>query len=609
MAGRIPQHFIDELIARTDIVEVIGKRVPLRKAGREYSACCPFHDEKTPSFTVSPTKQFYHCFGCGAHGTAIGFLMEQGGLGFVEAVEDLAALAGMQVPRDADVVDPVTGVYEILERAAALYRRELAANPVARAYLRDRGIDDDVAAEFAIGYAPDAWDTLLRSLGSDRASIPLLQQAGLVVDRTADDGRARQYDRFRHRLMFPIRDARGRVIAFGGRVLGKAGEHEPKYLNSPETPVFHKGRELYGVYELRKALRDVSRVLVVEGYMDVVGLAQHGIRYACATLGTATTSEHLKRLARLCTEVVFCFDGDRAGRAAAWRALENALPALHGGQQLRFLFLPDGHDPDSLVRLEGAEAFAARLPDALPLSEFFVQRLAEQVDTGTVDGRARLAELARPLLARMPEGVYRQLLVERLAEAVRLPPSRLGPALGPSAAPQSKPRTPARAPRGGLDAGRDTPVRKAIRLVLNEPGVAAMVPNPAEAALSQVAGADLLAAIMEVARANPHITTAGLVETWRGRPEGRYLEKLAAQEVHLRDPAAAAVELRALLGRIQSEALNGRLNDLLRRADTLTDGEKRELQATQDELQRLQRELAASAAVTANPGEGREARL
>jgi DNA primase len=608
MAGRIPQHFIDELIARTDIVEVIGKRVPLRKAGREYVACCPFHDEKTPSFTVSPTKQFYHCFGCGAHGTAIGFLMEHGGLGFIEAVEDLAALAGMQVPRDANAADPVTGVYDILERAAALYRRELAAHPAARAYLGERGIDDDLAAEFAIGYAPDAWDTLLRSIGSDRAAIPLLQQAGLVVDRTGDDGRARQYDRFRHRLMFPIRDARGRVIAFGGRVLGKAGENEPKYLNSPETAVFHKGRELYGVYEMRKALRDVPRVLVVEGYMDVVGLAQYGIRYACATLGTATTSEHLKRLARLSTEVVFCFDGDRAGRAAAWRALENALPALHGAQQLRFLFLPEGHDPDSLVRAEGREAFEARLPQALPLSEFFVQRLAEQVDVGSVDGRARMAELARSLLARMPDGVYRQLLVDRLAEVVRLPPARLGAALGPSAVPAPRPKAPTR-PARAIDAGRDTPVRKAIRLILNEPSVVAAVPNPEGPALSQVAGVDLLVELMDVARANPHITTAGLVETWRGRPEGRYLEKLAAQEVHLRDPAAAAVELRALLGSIQREALDGRLNDLLRRADTLTDGEKDELRATQEQLRRLQQDLAASAAVNATPGEGREARL
>jgi DNA primase len=353
MPGRIPQHFITELVARTDIVEVIGRRVPLRKAGHEFSACCPFHDEKTPSFTVSPAKQFYHCFGCGAHGTAISFLMERDGMSFVEAVEDLAALAGMTVPRDADPVHPVTDLYDVMQRAADIYRRELKKSESAQAYVRERGLDDAIVADFGIGFAPDAWDTIRDSLGADRAALQHLLQAGLVAERAADDGRQRQYDRFRNRLMFPIRDARGRVIAFGGRVLGKAGEHEPKYLNSPETPLFHKGRELYGVYELRKALRDVSRVLVVEGYMDVVALAQHGIRYACATLGTATTTEHLKRLSRLGAEVVFCFDGDRAGRAAAWRALENALPALQGGQQLRFLFLPDGHDPDSLVRAEG----------------------------------------------------------------------------------------------------------------------------------------------------------------------------------------------------------------------------------------------------------------
>lgn len=592
MSGRIPQHFIDELVARTDIVEVIGKRVPLKRAGREFSACCPFHDEKTPSFTVSPAKQFYHCFGCGAHGTAISFLMEREGMSFVEAIEDLAALAGLAVPRDADPVNPATDLYGVMERAAEIYRRALRESAGARAYLRARGVDDTTAHEFAIGFAPEAWDTVLNALGADRAAIQHLLQAGLIAERTGDDGRLRHYDRFRNRLMFPLRDARGRVIAFGGRVLGKAGEHEPKYLNSPETPLFHKGRELYGAYELRKALRDVPRILVVEGYMDVIALAQHGIRYACATLGTSTTSEHLKRLSRLSSEVVFCFDGDRAGRAAAWRALENALPALQGTQQLRFLFLPEGHDPDTLVRAEGPAAFEARLPSALPLSEFLVQRLGEDADIGTVDGRARLAELARPLIERMPDSIYRQLLIERLAEAVGLAPERLGAAMG---RPAPSPAPAKRVPRRMATGSADSPVRKAIRLILNDPGLAAGVENPSERARSEVPGADVLASLLAEAKGRPTVTTAGLLESWRDRPEGKHLQKLAAQEVHLHDPGAAAIELRELLGVIEREALKHRFNDLIGRADTLGEDERHELQS-------LQRHLAAGGRETTLSG-------
>ena len=593
MSGRIPQHFIDELVARTDIVEVIGKRVPLRRAGREFSACCPFHDEKSPSFTVSPTKQFYHCFGCGAHGTAISFLMEREGMSFVEAVEELATSAGLVIPRDADPINPVADLYAVMERAADIYRRALRDNAAALDYLRARGVDDATAREFGIGFAPEAWDTILKALGSDRQAQIYLLQAGLVAERTGDDGRVRHYDRFRYRLMFPLRDARGRVIAFGGRVLGKAAEHEPKYLNSPETPLFHKGRELYGAYELRKALRDVPRVLVVEGYMDVIALAQHGIRYACATLGTATTPEHLKRLGRLSSETVFCFDGDRAGRAAAWRALENALPAVQATQQLRFLFLPEGHDPDTLIRAEGAAAFEDRLPGALPLSEFLVQKLSEETDVSTVDGRARLAELARPLIERMPDSIYRQLLIERVAEAVRIAPARLGAAMGQ---PAEAPRPAKRPPRRVLSGGGDSPVRKAIRLILNDPTLAGGIENPSGLARSEVPGADVLADLLVEAKGRPSVTTAGLLEAWRERPEGRHLQRLAAQEVHLHEPGAAAIELQELLGIIEREALTNRLNELLGRADSLGEDEKRELQS-------LQRSLAAGGRETTLAGE------
>ncbi|MGH8243852.1 MAG: DNA primase, partial [Steroidobacteraceae bacterium] len=424
MAGRVPQAFIDDLIARTDIVELIGGRVQLKKAGREWKACCPFHNEKTPSFWVSPVKQFYHCFGCGAHGTALGFLMEHDKLPFPDAVEELASRLGLEVPRDdggAPRARPGEGLYELLAQVTQFYRDSLRDSARAKAYLEGRDITAESCVKFAVGYAPDAWNAVLKRFGGSAERERALLDAGLVIERNGK-GESGCYDRFRDRVMFPIRDARGRPIAFGGRVIG---EGEPKYLNSPETPLFHKGRELYGLYEARQALRKVGGLLVVEGYVDVVRLAQSGIAYAVATLGTATTPEHLNRLFRVTSELVFCFDGDAAGRNAAWRALENALEHARDGRQLRFLFLPEGHDPDTLVGAEGAKAFEARIGQAQPISEFLVTQLVARTDLSSVDGRARLAELARPLLARVPAGVYHELLLERLAEEVRMPAGRL----------------------------------------------------------------------------------------------------------------------------------------------------------------------------------------
>ena len=428
MAGRIPQHFIDDLIGRTDIVELIGSRVPLKKAGREYKACCPFHDEKSPSFWVSPDKQFYHCFGCGAHGTALGFLMNYDRLPFPDAVEELASRAGMEVPRegggDDRPRDSSEALFEVNARIARHYAAALAGDARAQAYVARRGLDADSVARFQIGFAVNSWNDVLRRFGTDGAAVRQLAELGLVVEREGGEARdgERHYDRFRDRLMFPIRDSRGRTIGFGGRVIG---DGEPKYLNSPETPLFHKGRELYGLYEVRQARTRLARLLVVEGYIDVVRLHQAGLRYAVATLGTATTPEHLKRIFRLVSEVVFAFDGDRAGRAAAWRALTNALPEVREGREIRFLFLPEGHDPDTLVAAEGAQAFEQRLAGALPLSEYLVRELGAQADLGHADGRAHFAELARPLVARVAPGVYRELLVARVAEAIRLPPDRL----------------------------------------------------------------------------------------------------------------------------------------------------------------------------------------
>ncbi|NIP73675.1 MAG: DNA primase [Gammaproteobacteria bacterium] len=526
MAGRIPQTFIDELMNRVDIVEVIDARVPLKKAGRDYSACCPFHSEKTPSFTVSQTKQFYHCFGCGAHGTALGFLMDYEHLGFVEAVEELAGTVGLEVPREAGTSPRPSGadeLYAVMDRAAGFYRRALREHPKAgRAidYLKGRGLTGEIAAEYGIGYAPRGWDNLLRALGAGPEAQRLLAKAGLVAEK--EGGGA--YDRFRDRIQFPIRDRRGRVVAFGGRILEGDG---PKYLNSPETPIFHKGRELYGLYEARKALRKPERLLVVEGYMDVVALAQFGIRYAVATLGTATTAEHLETLYRVAPEVVFCFDGDRAGRDAAWRALENALAVLRDGRQARFLFLPEGEDPDSVVRQEGQAAFEARIADAIPLSEFFLEALRARADTATEEGRGRLAELARPLLARLPEGVFRQRLIERVAGAVHLPAERMGKLIGGPAGDSRRVPPPGAAAR----ARRRSPARLAIALLLQHPGLARQVGDADTLKSLEVPGVDLLAQILEMLHREPHLTTGALLERWREAPEGKHLFKLARLEL------------------------------------------------------------------------------
>ncbi|MEJ1966395.1 MAG: DNA primase [Gammaproteobacteria bacterium] len=420
--GRIPQAFIDELIARADIAEIIGTRVPLKKQGREFKACCPFHGEKTPSFWVSPEKQFYHCFGCGKHGTVLGFLMDYDRMSFPEAVEDLAGRLGLEVPHEGGIDNSVKrvdeGAYELMEKVARYYAEQLMRDERVRTYATaKRGLTKETLERFGIGYAPNSWNDVLRRFGGNEAAVKQLAELGLVIERDRGQVRdgERHYDRFRDRLMFPIRDARGRVIAFGGRIIDQG---EPKYLNSPETPLFHKGRELYGLWA-RQSRAPFKRLVVVEGYMDTVRLHQYGITYAVATLGTATTPEHLNRIFRLVSEVVFAFDGDRAGRGAAWRALQHALPAAQEPREMRFLFLPEGHDPDSLVAEEGREAFETRLAAAEPLSEYLVRALSEEVNLAHADGRARLAEAARPLVEKLPRGVYYDQVVQRIAKGAQ----------------------------------------------------------------------------------------------------------------------------------------------------------------------------------------------
>jgi len=579
----IPQHFIDELIARADIVEVIGSRVPLKKAGREFKTCCPFHGEKTPSFTVSQAKQFYHCFGCGAHGTVIGFLMEYDHLGFVEAVEELASRLGLEVPREAGGERRDTDrddLYELMGRVAQFYRDALRDDARAIEYLKGRGLTGETAATFGIGFAPDSWNAVLTRFGASETARRRLSAAGLIIERSGP-GRETDsgfYDRFRDRIMFPIRDARGRVIAFGGRIIDKG---EPKYLNSPETAVFHKGQELYGLYEARQSRQALNRLLVVEGYMDVVRLHQAGVTYALATLGTATTAEHLNRIFRLTSEVVFCFDGDRAGRAAAWRALENALPQARDGRQLKFMFLPEGQDPDSLVGQEGKDAFERRLAGALPLSEYLVEHFAGQVDLEHVDGRARLAELAKPLLQRIVPGIYRELLIDRLAECVRMPSTRLARLLLP-ATDEVAMEQPARSKTGtAVSSGRGSLVRQAVVMLLNVPEAAQQVQGAERLAGSSLPGVSLLAALIADLKQRPAPHKAAVVERWRDRPEGAHLMKLASTESLVSEPKAAARELQTTIEKLLHEAGPAeRTDELLRKADEagLSAEEKLELQ-------------------------------
>jgi DNA primase len=552
MAGHIPPEFIDQLLARTDIVELIGSRLQLRKAGREFQARCPFHDEKTPSFSVSPEKQFYHCFGCGAHGTAIGFLMEYDHLPFREAVEELAERAGLEIPNDGEPMQaaPDHGpLYRLMEDAALYYRRQLREHPEAQravAYLKERGLTGEIAARFGLGYAPARGNPVLTQFGRDDAARARLQTVGLVSEQ---DGR--HYDKFRDRVLFPIRDRRGRVIGFGGRVLG---DGKPKYLNSPETPIFHKGRELYGLHEAQRANRTLDALIVVEGYLDVIALAQFGITNAVATLGTATTPEHLNQLFKLAPDIVFCFDGDRAGRAAAWKALETALPLATGHQAIRFLFLSEGDDPDTLVRREGAEGFRSRLEHAQPLSDFLFEHLSESMDTTTMDGRARFASEFQPYIDRLPQGIYRDLLIKRLADFTGAQVQALRPA------------TRRRQPKARLaQPTRPSLVAQSIALLLDRPDLAPQALDlSGDWRRSTQRGIDVLAQLLDMLRQSPELTKARLLERWREHPHFGYLQRLSV-DPFLRDMSAegAAAELTGAVERLSDEVREHEWRQLL----------------------------------------------
>lgn len=563
MRGRIPDSFIDELLSRVDIVDVIERRVPMKKAGREWTACCPFHNERSPSFYVSPAKQFFHCFGCGAHGSAIKFLMDYDRLEFPDAVEELAQSVGMKVPyeggRDAAPREDKTDLYGLLDAAARWYEGQLPHSPDAQAYCKKRGLDAETIARFRIGWAPGGFDGVIKALGGDARRLQLLNEAGMV----ASNERGNKYDRFRERLMFPILDRRGRVIAFGGRVL--QSEQGPKYLNSPETSLFHKGRELFALWQVKQANSHLARIVVVEGYMDVIAMHQAGLPIAVATLGTATTPDHTEVLFRAAPDVVFCFDGDRAGRSAAWKALESALPRLRDGRQAYFLFLPEGEDPDTLIRKEGKQGFEQRLKNATPLSEYFFGELAHEVDVGSIDGRARLAERARPLIARLPDGAFRDLMAQELEKRT-----------GARAVLQADPA--ARRPVQRPVAVQRSLVRSAIALLLAQPGMADQVERPYAFLRLDKPGVDLLAELIDLARARPGINPVVLVEHFAERPEYSALQKLMAATV-VGEPDIQRIEFFDALQRMQQQATEQRREWLIGRSreGALNSAEKAEL--------------------------------
>ena len=518
MAGRIPQSFIDDLLARADIVEVIDSCVPLRKAGKNHQALCPFHEEKTPSFTVSQDKQFYHCFGCGAGGTVITFIMEYNSLGFVEAIEDLAARYGLEIPREAGYQPDSQRndeLHELLEQAAQFYQRQLQGHG-GRAvdYLKKRGISGKVSKDYEIGYAPPGWKNLVNALGKSAAVKTRLEEAGLIR-RGNTDG---HYDFFRDRIMFPIRDQRGRVIGFGGRVLG---EDTPKYLNSPETPLFHKGRELYGLHQLRKKKKQPERLYIVEGYMDVIALAQYGVENAVATLGTAATENHLEKLYRVANQLIFCFDGDEAGKKAAWRALEITIPQLREGRQALFSFMPEGDDPDSFIRQYGAEQFRS-VENTVPLSDFLLDSIKSRTGVSTREDRATFLDLVLPYLARMPGSGLRQLLLEEIAEIAQIDINGIHKLLQ-----DNRPGNPRRLGVSGSRQQRDRSgdISAIIAYILDRPELAMLVDEPAELSGIPVPGIDFLTELVTLVHSNPEITCAGILEHWRG---SRYEQRLNA---------------------------------------------------------------------------------
>ncbi|WP_217875774.1 DNA primase [Pseudoalteromonas shioyasakiensis] len=555
MAGKIPRQFIDDLLARTDIVELIDSRVGLKKAGKDYQACCPFHNEKSPSFTVSQDKQFYHCFGCGANGNAISFVMEYDKLEFVDAIEELASMLNLDVPREQGTssgpqrtAEQKRSDYDLMLHAARFYQHQLKHHANSKTvidYIKGRGLSGETAKKFMIGYAPSEWEALCQQLGRNKEQKEQLVELKLASEKSP----GRQFDFFRDRLMFPIRDKRGRVIAFGGRVM--QADQGPKYLNSPETRIFHKGFELYGLYEAKQAHKKLEHILIVEGYMDVVALAEQGIEYAVAALGTATTAEHMHTLFRTTDKVICCYDGDRAGRDAAWRALENALPYLADGKSLKFVFLPDGEDPDSLVQQEGKDAFEARLSEADDFTKVLFNKLSQEIDLTQDAGKAKLLSDALPLIEKIPSDFYQENILEHLGRLIGRTREQLNNRV--------------KSPKQQHAIERKfkiTPMRQAIGILLQHPNLATSIAYMPELAEMKIAGIELFLRIQHLALEREGITTAQILESFRDGAEYDALVKLATWQHQINDDRLETV-FKNTFKFIEDQCLNYRLETLL----------------------------------------------
>jgi len=561
VATHIDRTFIDTLLARTDIVELINSRITLKKKGNNYLACCPFHGEKTPSFNVSENKQFYHCFGCGVSGNAINFLREYEHLDFIDAVEELAERIGLEVPKtiinQKQTSAQKHSLYQLMEFASDFYqakRKEQLKNQQSELaqYIQQRGLSSEIIETYAIGYSPDTWDSINTLLSQHKASQQEKLDTGLVIH---NEEKNRIYDRFRHRLMFPIRDRRGKTIGFGGRIIN-GDDNQAKYINSPETPLFHKGNELYGLYELNQTVRNIDKIIVVEGYMDVVSLAQHGIPYSVATLGTATSEQHIEKLFRLSKEIIFCFDGDRAGRDAAWKAMSTTLPIIQPDKNIKFLFLEQGEDPDSIIRKEQKAGFETRLETALPLSEFIFSSLKEEVDFTHADGRSQFIDLAKPYLQKIPaNSSFYLLMKDKLAKLTGINLNEISKLIDHQ---QQRQDNPASYPSNNLSRTNKhhllNPVFKAITYLLNYPDLAQRVSYPDNywfqynsSQTNKLDGLQLFIRLLDLFQYDPTLTTARLIGLWDNETEKQQLEKLIVMPLLIQDKAAITQEFDEIL--------------------------------------------------------------
>jgi DNA primase len=570
LSQRIPREFIDQLIARTDVVDLIDSYVPLKKNGANFKACCPFHDEKSGSFVVSPAKQIYHCFGCGVGGNVISFIMAYDNCNFIEALELLAKRNNIALPTHADssntqATKSKDDLFDVMVEATRFYQLQLKTHAQAqrvKSYLIDRGLSGETAKRYQLGFAPDGWDNLLNHLKQKNFSVASLNEAGLINQKSQD----KTYDRFRDRVMFPIRNRQGKVIGFGGRVTDQG---EPKYLNSPETPLFYKGRELYGLYELLQAQRNPEYIIIVEGYMDVLALAQQGINCAVATLGTATTEQHIQILSRHCDQIIFCFDGDEAGSKAAWRALTITLPIISADKIVRFIFLPEGEDPDSFVRTNGKEGFLNLCQTSLSLTEFFIKHLAQTLDMSLADHRAKFLKLATPLVKSMSDEDLQRVLCQELASKARIPYQQV---LGSMTSLQAATYKPT------LSTNTQSPsnLRKAISIAIQWPKLICQPLTP----IPQLSyGHELLSQLLEFIKTNPNLSTASILEHWRELPSFKHLTKLAGQPLLITDEEGLAQEFKDALDRICCESVEHKVNELMDKAKKglLSTGDKQKL--------------------------------